>query len=79
MGTDPDATELLRVWIVNQELECSLFPGVFDDPTIWGVVLADLARNVAKGLHDTEGKDLEATLKQIVDSFNQEIANPPES
>ncbi len=78
LASDPDATELLRVWIVNQEMECSLYPGAFDDPAVWGSVLAELARNVCKGLKDTEGKDYQDTLDLIVNTFQQDIANPPQ-
>lgn len=79
LGSDPDATELLRVWIINEELECSLYPGAFDEPALWGAILAELARNISKGLQETEGKDYQATLDLIVNAFQQDIANPPES
>lgn len=79
LSKDPDATELLRVWIINQEMECSLYPGAFDDPKVWGVILADLARNVARGLEETEGTDFRKTLELIADAFQNDIANPPES
>ncbi len=78
LGTDPDATELVRVWIINQEMACSLYPGAFDDPALWGVVLADVARYVARGLQETESKDYQAILDVIVNSFQTEIANPPQ-
>ncbi len=79
---DPDqeaqTTELLRVWFVNQEMECTLSPVAFDDPADWGMVLADLARYVARGLEEMEGKDYQKTLELIADTFHKEIANPPE-
>lgn len=47
-----DATEVLRAWIVDHGLHVSLQRG-FDDPAVWGVLLADVARHVAS-IFETE-------------------------
>jgi hypothetical protein len=71
-----DAVELLRAWLVNDSLECSVRAGVFADPALWGAVLADVARNVAAGLHEEEGADQAQTLRLIAEAFARELAEP---
>ncbi len=48
-----EATEVLRAWIVDNGLHVSLQRG-FDDPAVWGVLLTDVARHVAR-IYETEG------------------------
>lgn len=48
-----EASELLRAWIVDNGLHVSLQRG-FDDPAVWGVLLTDVARHVAR-IYETEG------------------------
>lgn len=48
-----EATEVLRAWIVDHGLHVSLQRG-FDDPAVWGVLLTDVARHVAR-VFETEG------------------------
>jgi len=47
--TDPDSRELVRAWVANNSLHCSLnFGNWGDDEAIgWGVLLSDIARHVA--------------------------------
>jgi hypothetical protein len=73
---DHDETELMRVWLDDQEMRVDLYPGVFEDPTMWGVVLANLAQYIASGLQETDNLDPAETLKQIVQAFHDELANP---
>jgi hypothetical protein len=67
--------ELLRAWVVGQELHCALSAGAFDADT-WGVVLADLARHVARALKEQEGKDEAATLQAVRAAFEAELLSP---
>jgi hypothetical protein len=75
-GTDPQATELLRVWIVGQALHCSLRPDAFPDPGTWGEVLADVVRYVADALRQQEGKDPGETVRLIRSVFDAEMDAP---
>jgi len=43
-----------------------------------GAVLADLARHVAFGLHESEGADPAATLKAIHETFSEQLTDPPQ-
>lgn len=78
LESDTEATEVLRAWIVNDNLECSLLTGIFEEPEMWGSLLADLIRTVAQGLQEQEGKDPQETIERIVTAFEQEINAPPE-
>jgi hypothetical protein len=73
------AVELLRAWVVGQELHCSLAADAFPDAETWGVVLADLARHLARALKDREGTDEEATLRAVRAAFEAELLAPGES
>jgi hypothetical protein len=68
--------EILRAWVVEQSLHCSLRPTAWDDPSAWGVVLADVAKHVANALHEERGASVEDTLDSIRYMFNAEMLNP---
>lgn len=71
---DPAAFELLRVWVANQSQAITLRPGIWQDPTAWGIMLADLARNIVQ-VHAENDTDLdtEAFLAQLIEGFDTEI------
>jgi hypothetical protein len=73
--TDVGATEVLRAWIVQGGLHVSLIPG-FDDPSLWGLMLVDIARHAARS-YAAEGKCSEAeAMERIRALWNAEIAAP---
>src|SRR5262245_58577483 len=69
------ATEVVRAWIVDRHLVCSLLPGAFEDPQGWGVLLADLANHIADGLAEARGMNREVVLRAIALGFGAEMAN----
>ena len=71
---DAASFELLRVWVASQSQQISLRPGVWQDPTAWGTMLADLARNIVQvhTEHD-ENLDGEAFLASLLEGFDNEI------
>jgi hypothetical protein len=73
---DPEAAELLRAWVVNQELHCSLRVGAFPDPGTWGEVLADVVRHVAQAFQEQEGKDPADVVRVILEVFDAERRPP---
>ncbi len=75
---DPEASEVLRAWVVDQALHCSLRPDTFTDAGTWGVLLAELVRHVAQGLQEEEGKDPAETIRLIRDQFEAELDAPDE-
>jgi len=73
------AVELLRAWVVGQELHCSLAADAFPDAETWGVVLADLARHLARALKDRDGADEAAALRAVRAAFEAELLAPAEA
>ena len=68
-------TEVLRAVIVEGGLHISL-RRAFDDPEAWGMLIADIARHVAR-IYATEAKFSETeTLERIRSLFNAEMDSP---
>lgn len=72
---DPEAVEILRIWLSGGSQHVSLKTGVWDDPAAWGLMLADVARHVANA-YATDGADREETLRRAVHGFNIEMDSP---
>ena len=72
--SDPAAFELLRVWVADQAQQITLRPGIWQDPSAWGVMLADLARNIVT-IHaeNDENLDTEVFLAAVLEGFDTEI------
>jgi hypothetical protein len=67
--------EVLRAVIVDGGLHVSL-RRAFDDPEAWGMLIADVARHVAR-IYATEDKFREAeTIERIRALFNAEMDTP---
>jgi hypothetical protein len=79
--TDSGSIEVIRVWIANKGLHCSLRIGAWaHDPEIderkaWGVVLADTIQHVADGLQ-RPGKDKTQTVAVILTTLLAELDRP---
>lgn len=71
---DAASFELLRVWVAQQAQQITLRAGVWEDPSAWGVMLADLARSIVK-VHAEQDEDLdtEAFLAALLEGFDTEI------
>jgi Domain of unknown function (DUF5076) len=71
---DPQSFELLRVWVAQQSQQVTLRPGIWQDPSAWGVMLADLARNIVQ-IHTESDPDLdsEAFLAALLEGFDNEV------
>ena len=73
---DPKAREILRAWVANGGLVCSLRPETWDDPASWGIALADAARHIANAIGELKGDDPASTISRISAVFNAEVASP---
>ena len=72
---DPDASEVLRAWIIKGGLHVSLIKA-FEDPAVWGVMLADFARHAAR-VYEREGDCDEAeALERIKQCWAAEMSRP---
>ena len=72
-ATAAEALEVVRVWVIDKHLQCTINAGVFADHGQWGVFLSDLAHHVATALHRTHGVDGTEALAQIIDRFQREL------
>jgi Domain of unknown function (DUF5076) len=71
------AIELLRAWVVNNGLQCSVRIGQGEnEPILWGVLISDVARHVADALNKQSGLPQRDVLEQIREVFNNELDAP---
>ena len=75
-GADgPKANEILRLWIIDGELQLSMRPG-FTNPQMWGTALAEVA-HFAAGLMSEVGMTMPAiALQKIKQGWLAEIDKP---
>jgi hypothetical protein len=79
---DSDAVEMLRVWIAERGLHCSLKAGMWreiggaPEEKAWGMVLVDAARHIANALASGYGADAAQSLDLIKQSFLNELGAP---
>ena len=73
-AADAGSFELLRVWVAQQSQQITLRPGIWEDPSAWGVMLADLARNIVQvHAEQDENLDTAAFLAAMLEGFDTEI------
>lgn len=73
VSSDPKAFELVRAWVAQGDLHVSLEMGGWDDPTAWGVVLADLVRHVARFYAEQKRLNPEQTIGRVRDAMDAEL------
>lgn len=79
---DDDAVEMLRVWTADQTMYCSMKIGMYheskkvSEEAIWGVILADVARQVSTSLQQTYPRMDTDSLALVRDHFLQELNTP---
>lgn len=78
-ANDPKAFELVRAWVAQGDLHVSLQMGGWDDPTAWGVVLADLVRHVAAFYAEQKHLQAEQTIERVRDAMDRELDGEQES
>lgn len=79
--TDKESWELLRVWVAEQGLHCSLKAGVYEakgiqEEVAWGTILADAARHIADALSSLGLRDSDTALAEIRRHFEAELDAP---
>jgi hypothetical protein len=68
-------TEVLRAAIVDGGLHVSLLRA-FDDPQAWGMLIADIARHVARIYKTEDNVPEDETIARIRDIFDAEMDAP---
>lgn len=79
---DEGAIEMLRVWIAEHRIHCSMKVGMYRETTkiaedeAWGTILADVAVHLANALEHQYQVPRTQTLKGIRQAFLREIGSP---
>jgi len=79
---DVTSVEMLRVWVAEKQLHCSLKIDMYrdgmgiDEELAWGTILADAARHIAQGLHPEDAQAEGAALQKILLRLREELATP---
>ena len=77
-GAQIDATrahEVLRAWIVGEGLQVSMQPA-FENPSVWGILLVDVARHAARMYADQGEITFEQAMAKIRFMWDAETAKP---
>jgi hypothetical protein len=79
---DPNSVEMLRLWIAEQSLWCSIKVGMYEDtPGVaeekaWGTILADATRHTAAALAKEYGAKPDTTIALIRRAYLDELDEP---
>ncbi|WP_206425890.1 DUF5076 domain-containing protein [Ralstonia solanacearum] len=77
---DEDAVEMLRVWIAEKKLHCSMKVGMYleamniSEEMAWGVILADATRHIANALEFGYSENRDVSIEKIKESYLKELA-----
>jgi uncharacterized protein DUF5076 len=69
------AHEVLRAWIVGEGLQVSMQPA-FEDPSVWGILLVDVARHAARMYADRGNGTFEQAMTRIRFMWDAETTKP---
>jgi hypothetical protein len=78
---DANSVEMVRVWIAERGIHCSIKVGMYRDgmgieeEAAWGTILADIARHISAALSDGREEQAE-TVEKIRNKFNDELLRP---
>ena len=79
---DPNSVEMLRVWIAERELHCSLRVGMFgeamglEEERSWGIMISDVIRHLADAIHAAHGTDKDEVIRRIFRGMTIELREP---
>lgn len=65
-------TEMARIWLVDSNQITVVSPRLWRDPGAWGLMLVDLARQVAEVYEDGQITSKEEALRRIRLAFDAE-------
>ncbi len=72
-----EAIEILRGWLLDGCLQCSLFPTIWkDDPGTWGVLLADVANHIADAVAEDTGRPRDEVYERLCEVLVGELKSP---
>ena len=79
---DENSVEMLRVWIAEKKLICSIKVGMYQEgmnmaeERPWGIILADVTRHLANAMQDKYSKNPADTIAKIRAAFDKELGAP---
>jgi hypothetical protein len=78
---DATSVQMLSAWIAEGGQHCTINIGHWeglgrDEVSAWGIFLSDTVRHIANAMHDEFGKDVHATITQIMESLQSELDDP---
>lgn len=76
VASDPRWREILRVWTDGNAQQFAIQPTVWGDPAAWGLLLVDLANQVAAAYVQAQGGDAGAVRARIRAGFDAEWETP---
>lgn len=73
------ALEILRVWIKDEQQGLACRADVWDDPAAWGLLLVDIARQVAHAYGQKRGANPASVLSRIREGLEAEWSAPTDA
>lgn len=79
---DKESVEMLRVWIAEQKLHCSMKIGMYretmdvSEEKAWGVILADVSRHIAAAMEENYGLNQSDVINKIREHYLTELGDP---
>ena len=79
---DKSSVEMLRVWIAERKLHCSIKVGMYHETTdvgeerAWGVILADVTRHIAIALESQYSMNRNECVRNIRENYLEELDAP---
>lgn len=70
--------ELLRVWLIDGAPKFVITPNLWNDPAMWGILMADIIRHLGNA-YELEGKDRIDAINRIKEGFDAEWVKPTSS
>ena len=76
LKTNNNSTEIIRIWIENNNQKFYLRTDIWEDPGSWGLLLVDLAKHIATSYSQNNQLDKGEALKRIREGFDAEWDSP---
>jgi hypothetical protein len=79
---DDDSYEMLRAWVAEKGLHCSIKVGMYRNATnfkeedAWGILLADITRHIADAMNKKFKCNEDETINKVVKSMISELKFP---
>ena len=71
-----DVLEIARIWIVDSRVHTTIRTGIWEDPASWGVLMVDIARQVATAYRLHANHSEENVLRRLKQAIDAEWSTP---